>query len=196
MNAPIIGLIGRARSGKDTFAARLVAEHGYTRLAFADALKDMALEVDPVVDYDWRSGDARHLSEFVRLYGWEHAKDGPPEVRRFLQNLGVAVRNADPDFWVSRVREQLPHFSDPASQRPIVVTDVRFRNEADMIREADGILVRITRPGQAEDSHVSETELAYHRCDHVVANDRTLADLHTLADHMAEHALHCTLASA
>ena len=36
MPAPLIGLTGYARSGKDTFAARLVERHGFTRASFAD----------------------------------------------------------------------------------------------------------------------------------------------------------------
>jgi hypothetical protein len=41
---PLVGLVGYARSGKDTFAAAL----GYRRLAFADPLKELALAVNPL----------------------------------------------------------------------------------------------------------------------------------------------------
>ena len=52
MATAILGLVGRKQSGKDTFAQRLVEEHGYTRLAFADPLKAVALAANPIVHTD------------------------------------------------------------------------------------------------------------------------------------------------
>ncbi|NED29195.1 hypothetical protein G3I37_30615, partial [Streptomyces anulatus] len=46
---PNTALIGKARSGKDSVGAHLVRRYAYTRLAFADPLKEMALAVDPLI---------------------------------------------------------------------------------------------------------------------------------------------------
>lgn len=179
MTPPIIGLIGRARAGKDTAAARLTSAHGFTRFAFADALKRLALEVDPIVipiDTVW--GSAR-LREVVERAGWEGAKEYR-EVRRTLQALGVAVRSLDEDFWVRRVTTEISF-----SGKPAVVTDVRFENEARAILAAGGRLVRVVRPGQDEsDTHISETALVDFPTHAELLNDCDVATLHTRADAM------------
>lgn len=176
---PIIGLLGRKRAGKDTAAARLVEAHGFTRYAFADALKRLALDVDPIVipiDTVW--GSAR-LREVVERAGWEGAKEYR-EVRRTLQALGVAVRSLDEDFWVRRVMSEISF-----SGKPAVVTDVRFENEARAILAAGGRLVRVIRPGQDEsDNHVSETELTDFPTFAQLINDTDIATLHNRTDAM------------
>lgn len=176
--APLIGLVGRARSGKDTAAARLVERHGYTRYAFADALRRAALALDPiVVPLDTVSRSMR-LSEVVRELGWEGAKN-ITEVRRTLQNYGCAIREIDPHFWVRLVMDSI------ARDRPAVVTDTRFRNEAEALMRAGGRLVRIVRPGLPDDTHVSETELADYPVSHTIYNDSDIPTLHAAVDRLA-----------
>lgn len=159
----IVGLMGRKRVGKDTFARTMVEHYGFTAFAFADPLRQALLTTDPIVDYsidyDECCGDAvvpERLSEVVATYGWERAKDVYPEVRVLLQRLGTdAIRAIDPDFWVRAAMDRIAKHDGYA-----VVTDVRFPNEADAIRSAGGLLVRLTRPSAASlDSHASETAL-------------------------------------
>jgi len=182
----ILGIMGKKRSGKDTFAARLVAEHGFTRIGFADALKDVALELDPIVDVI-ELGRERGVEE-VRLsdvlgpeLDWEVAKE-LPEVRRILQALGVAVRNhVGEDVWVRAAMAKAD-----AVPGPVVITDVRFPNEADFIRHSGGQLVRITRHGlEAADEHISETALDGRAADFLVTNNGTVGALHSKADVVA-----------
>ena len=73
----IIGLTGYARSGKDTVANYLVEHHGYTRVAFADAIRDALYELNPYIANNLR------VAEVVDDYGWDIAKTNP-EVRRLL----------------------------------------------------------------------------------------------------------------
>lgn len=170
---PIIGIIGKKRTGKDTLAAALVAEHGFRRLAFADRLKAMALDVNPAVDSDL-DGRMYSLAESVAVFGWERTKDECPEARRFLQTLGVAVReHIDGDAWVRPVLQEAA-----AATEPIVITDVRFPNEAEAIRAAGGYLIRIERPSVSScDSHVSESGLPDVPVDYVICNTGSVNDL-------------------
>lgn len=148
----LIGLIGKARSGKDTAASALIAERGFTRVAFADPVRALALSIDPLIP----APDVHHrLSTLVRFYGWEVCKDSFPEVRRILQHVGNGYReNVSPTAWTDMARPVLTNRTGP-----IVVTDVRYRNEADLIRDLGGDLIRIVRPGTQAGTHVSETEL-------------------------------------
>lgn len=177
MSARLIGLIGRKRVGKDTLARRLVEAHGFTRFAFADRLREAALGLNPIVVPSYTDWGSLRLSELVGRYGWEHAKESP-EVRRTLQNYGMAIRQIDKDFWVRPVMAEIAE--DP---RPAVVTDVRFPNEAAAIEAAGGMLVRVTRSGLDEsDTHESETALATRPVSHHIVNDAGVSDLFEAAD--------------
>lgn len=182
-----IALIGRARSGKDTVGARLVSRYGYTRLAFADPLKEMALGVNPWIIYDcpgFFSGEKTRLADLVEHVGWERAKEEYPEVRRTLQTMGESVRRIDPDFWINALLEILRETPGPA-----VVTDVRYPNEARALTRKGFRLVRIVRPGieppAPYGNHISETALDDYATPVTVVNSGTLEDLHAHADSIA-----------
>lgn len=190
----IIGLTGKKRSGKSTVARHLVENHGFVELSFAQPLKDMALAVNPVVD--WESfeigsmeGFVRHhivtsrLADVVTAYGWEGAKDLFPEVRRFLQRLGTdGVRgHLGEDTWVDLMRSAIEKV--PEDQN-IVIADVRFENEADVVREArdatEGQIISIQRPGfDGSDDHASEKGVW---SDFVVTNDGSIENLTHLVE--------------
>lgn len=184
MATTILGLIGRKQSGKDTFAQRLVEEHGYTRLGFADPLKDMAREMNPVLRLDELGGDVTTLNDILSFYSWDEAKESFPEVRQYLQNLGVAVRNnVGENAWVQALAERAYLVLGP-----VVITDCRFPNEAQWIVGQGGETVRIKRPGQeSRDLHVSETALDAWVTHHVVVNDRGIHELHETADMVASY---------
>lgn len=166
----IVGLCGLAGAGKDAVAGVLVEERGYTRLAFADALKSIAEALDPYVYADVRLADV--LDE---TGGWDNAKHSVPETRRFLQQLGVAVRQWDQSFWVKIVLAQV----EPGSN--YVITDLRFPDEVEAIDGAGGEIFRVERSGHtgiagANGAHVTETALAGWVFP-VIRNDGSLADL-------------------
>ncbi|MEV0445460.1 hypothetical protein AB0I84_08125 [Streptomyces spectabilis] len=185
-----VALMGRARSGKDTAAARLVLRHQFTRVAFADPLRTLALDLDPMVGSEPTGLGALpiRLSDVVRRHGWDGAKIFP-EVRRTLQRLGQSVRDQDTTFWLDAALAKI----DVADRwgLPVVVTDCRYENEADALRERGFVLVRVERPGahgpasRAEREHISETELDGYPADAVLTNGGTLSELYRAADGLA-----------
>lgn len=147
----LIGLSGWATSGKDAVGQVLQREHHFTRVAFADPIKSLAVRI-----------------------GWDGKKDERGRV--LLQRIGVAAREVfGDDVWVNLAMRQVDLLLSEGAR--VCVTDVRFRNEVDAIRERGGIVFRVVRPGiEAPNGHVSE-----HALDsvplHAVVNDGTLADL-------------------
>lgn len=129
-------------------AGEALVEAGYERRAMADAVKRFATHV-----------------------GWDGRKDETG--RRLLQDVGVAAREVfGEDIWLDATLGDL----DPDDR--VVVTDVRFRNEASAISDAGGIIVRITRPGVGPaNDHVSEVDLDDWGFDATITNDGTIADL-------------------
>lgn len=147
----IIGLGYTQQVGKDTIGQYLVDSYGFTRIAFADGVRDLALEIDPLV------GGFR-LSSLVEWDGWEQAKRSS-EVRRLLINIGVGAREVlGPNVWVNAAEQKLFKLqSDPEFNGKVVITDVRFPNEVTWLRGfTDHALWYIRRPGSPPPDEKSE----------------------------------------
>lgn len=140
----LIGLTGYAQHGKDSVAKVLVEEFGFTRFAFADALKHMALVLNPIIG-ELDNDEILRLSDAVEALGWEGAKQDP-EVRRFLQVLGTEGARATfgDDCWVLALDD---HINRSGASR-VVISDVRFPNEGDFVYAVGGEVWRITRVNQ------------------------------------------------
>ncbi|MGL5816659.1 MAG: hypothetical protein ACRCYR_03780 [Phycicoccus sp.] len=167
----LVGISGPLRAGKDTAGAALVAD-GFTRASFADKLRAFLYALNPVIVQD---DVQRRLVSLVDDRGWERCKDTYPEVRALLQRCGTdAGRNVlGANVWVNAAMSDLP-------AGDVVFTDVRFPNEADAIRAAGGIVVRVERAGYEpdQDSHLSETALHGYAFDFTLHNHGTVEQLH------------------
>jgi len=165
----IIGLSGYARSGKDSVAEYLVQHHGFTRLAFADNLKQLLYDVNPII----LSGGDERVQSFVDYFGWDESKK-IPEVRELLQRLGESARERiGQDVWINAVLKEAEGLDR------VVISDVRYQNEANAIRfDAGGKLIRIIRYGvSSANDHISETDLDNYSFDASIHNDYTLSSL-------------------
>lgn len=176
---PDIALVGRAQVGKDTAARHLATAWGYNHLAFADALRSMALAIDPIVAWGETEDRPIRYSEVVDLYGYEGAKRSP-EVRRFLQVLGTeGVRNhLGPDAWVDIALRKADECA-----RAAVFSDARFPNEADAVRQRGGLVIRIIRADAPDvPAHASESAMDDYGADALVVNDGSLTALYVRLD--------------
>ena len=163
----IIGLSGYARSGKDSTAELLCLNYGYTRLSFADPIRHALMVLNPKLDSITR------LAEYVDDYGWDMAKQNP-EVRRLMQVFGTEVGRTmfGEDVWVKLALRDL----SPNSK--VVISDVRYPNEARAIKSLGGSLWRINRHNHsAVNGHKSEHAMDNFTFNHVIYNDGTLDDL-------------------
>ncbi|WP_406324101.1 hypothetical protein [Streptomyces niveus] len=178
-----VGIIGRARVGKDTAGEWFVKNRGYKRVSFADPLRELALRLNPIVDVIDYGDDVEVLSELVDRRGWETAKDRNPEVRRILQELGAGVRAIDPEFWLRTALAKVTEANE--NGQPVVITDVRYPNEADSLRRVGFHLVHIDRPGVPHLDHESEGALTAEEADWSIRNDRSLSTFCDAVEHVA-----------
>ena len=152
----IIGFAGKAGSGKDT--AGYILQHalearGYkvAVLSFADKLKDAAALL-----LGW---DRELLQNDVEYKEGRTLPDGSidpacdllnlPSRRDFLQRFGTeAMRNnIDENFWIRVL--QLAIINGEYSDYDFgIVTDMRFINEIEFVRNNGGMAVRIDRVGE------------------------------------------------
>lgn len=143
-NIPLVGLVGFPGTGKDSIARVLVEDHGWLRMAFADALKEDMVEIDPDVN------SVEHLDVLKR-------SDEYWRVR--LQLFGEYVRKIEPDYWVRRAKnkETVEKLTSETKAKGIIYTDIRYPNEAEMICERGGYLIGIHRTGyDMVNNHISE----------------------------------------
>jgi hypothetical protein len=163
----IIGLSGYARSGKDTVAELLCLNYDYERVSFADPMRNALYALSPRLDSITR------LSEYVDDYGWDVAKQNS-EVRRLLQIFGTEVgrKMFGENFWIDMSLKNLQNNSR------IVISDVRFPNEAEAIKKLGGSIWRINRKTHgAVNGHASEHAMDNYMFNHVIYNDQTIDDL-------------------
>lgn len=180
----IIGLTGYAGSGKDT-VGREFKRRGWAHVSFASPLKKLALRVDPWVTL--RPGVARY-STVVREIGLDRAKFEVPEIRRFLQALGQYCRDIfGSECWVDLASDEIDEWVEQGLN--VVVTDVRYANEAEMIQSTeDGFVIFIHRPGVGPvNDHISDQKLPEHLIDAYLSNEGTLDDIPARVGAILEH---------
>ncbi len=173
MNHPnsfqVVGIVGRLNSGKGT-ASQVFIDEGYDDRAFADPLKRILHE----------------LFDIPKGVLWGPSENRTGEVRQMLQELGTDfARKFRPDVWIDKMRETIKR-SHRQGAPGIVITDVRFINEVEMLREFDATIIHIERPSsgahetQKANDHPSESESAKIPrgwVTHRILNDGTLAQL-------------------
>ncbi|QYW07905.1 deoxynucleoside monophosphate kinase [Streptomyces phage RedBear] len=193
MRPLLVGISGYAGSGKDE-AAKALTSGGWQRVAFADRLRDFVYKQNPLVK-TYSDVPPVRIARLVDDLGWEQAKRMFPAVRDILVSTGNTARLVmGLNVWVDSA---LKGFD--AGRSGVVVTDVRYVNEANAIRERGGMLIRISRPGVGPATDVlgqpyeSETALDDYRFDHHFVNEGTVEDLHAfiLATQLALPALGC-----
>lgn len=164
----IVGISGKSRSGKTMLAQELEHLYGWKHLSLAKALKQKAK-----VEFGLTEAEVNGFrKEIVSRY--------PPLTnRQILIQLGGAYRNIDKDFWIKNLAMD--------SDNTNVISDVRFKNEADWIRSQGGLVIRIERAVElrgTDSNDLSETELDDYAFDCRIPESRNvdLHDISTIAD--------------
>lgn len=167
----IIGLSGVARSGKDTVADHLIEMHGFTKVSFADPIREALIRLDPKITV---AEGYMSLASAVRLIGWEGLKTLSPDIRELMQRMGTEVGRDMfyENIWVDAALKRV------TSDMKVVIADVRYPNEADAIKASGGQVWRIERPGVGPaNDHPSEHALDLYEFAIKLDNDSTLENL-------------------
>lgn len=166
-------------SGKSEIAKHLVEVHGFTRLKFAEPLKNMIRSL---------LRDAGVPETMIERYvEGDLKKTVIPEIgvsfRHLAKTLGTEwgrdlVRS---DLWVSITRRTATALIGVGQS--VVLDDMRFGNEWDMVPEFQGERWRVRRPAAVlTDTHRSEGELDGLPADVEIENDTTIAMLTASVD--------------
>jgi len=144
LNYKLVGLVGKSGSGKDRFFSQALAPLGYTRLSLADAVRVFSILLFTRV-YEGIDKDTSSLIRvFPYLYQEMFSMEKSPLARTIQQYVGTELvkRNFDRDYWIKvldpLVRERIERGIK------VAITDVRFPEEAEYIRNKGGLLIKIT----------------------------------------------------
>jgi len=187
----IIGITGKARSGKDQLGAYIQDifnkkhDRWFTHIFFAEMLKTMCMDHFDLSN-DQVYGDLKEVSD--NRYVKELPEEGTVLTdenfwtpREILQELGSFYRKIDHNFWVRILQDEIK----VRGIKDALITDVRHINEAEFVKNSKGMLLKITRDDVSEihnSSHISETALDdYKDFDIIVPNKGTLQDLENIA---------------
>jgi hypothetical protein len=204
----LIGVLGQKGHGKDTVAA-FARDLGYQRLAFADKLYEEVASAYGITVPFLQDRDTKEVPQ--PELALENCKDfafalkiqsmceagviqkatvhTPLSPRFVLERWGTDYRREHDDaYWLNRVKDAVK--ANPTKR--YILTDVRFPNEYNFIREQGGITFRVFRvenalsAGQSareaynkelpflleklKDEHPSVTSLLSHEVDYCLAN--------------------------
>ena len=178
----IIGISGKAGSGKDTAAKMLevlyanpdisyedFANKRYKNFAdiqivhFADSLKETAQVLFRIGEWETNTQEGKKTT--INWIG--------KTIRELLQGIGQGLRDAiDPNLWVKIL------FANTEDWSNYIIADVRYPNEVYAIKKRNGVLIRIDRKGAGAGNHSSETALDnYKEWDVHIENNGSIEDL-------------------
>lgn len=168
----LIGLTGYAGSGKDTVRQILEGRAGFTGIAFADPVREMlgVLLDNCQVHRSWMVDRDKKEQPMPKI---------DASYRKMAQTLGTdwGCNMVDPDLWVKVAAARID-ILDKTARAGIVVSDVRYPNEAAMIKERGGHIWHILRPGvQPVREHSSEQHIRTIPYDYVIDNQSSIQNL-------------------
>jgi len=199
----LIGLCGFAGAGKDTVAKYLYERRGYIKIAFADPLKDVVSAI-----FGWDREKVEGITAEDREWRekpdqwWSTALGQTITPRKMLQTWGTDIgrKQFHPKLWILSVRRKIEELLLLGYN--VVVTDCRFVDECNLIKELGGKLVRIHRKYPEWYSiafhtpemmskmypqiHVSEYECLRINVDHIICNEGSIQELYDLVEGILE----------
>ncbi len=191
----IIGISGKARSGKDAFGEYLTEcfkekhQREFIHMAFAMQLKMMCkthfdLDDEQLWGDKKETDDRRFRKNPPHKAGILMAQYWTP--REIMQELGGFYRKITYDYWVMA----LDHEMKKQNYKDIVITDVRHINECEYVKNNKGVVIRVIREdadkihGMDHESEIALNE--YTGFDIEINNSGTLEDLYKAAENTSD----------
>ena len=129
----IIGIAGFGGAGKTSVSNCFVQSHGFKKVSFAQPLKDALIRFGATRE------DLADPVKKLEPLGAFHGKS----LVQMMESLGSWGRDHHPDFWVSMIYNEIR----TNGQGFVIIDDIRFQNEANMVNQLGGKVYRINRVG-------------------------------------------------
>lgn len=193
MTAHIVGIGGLLASGKDTVADYLVEKHGWVKMGMSDPLWDALKVLNPYIPVQGGLLPMP-LSDMLEVIDTIDQSDDDQyvkakknkEVRRLLQVLGTEIGRdmIGANTWTDIAKRKAT--AAHSMGQNVILTGIRFPNEATMVSEIGGELWWVDRPTliNVDESakHASENSINSQLFNRVISNNGTLEDLYREVD--------------
>ena len=178
----IIGISGKAGSGKDTAAKMLEVLYANPDISYEDFTNKRYKNFADIQIVHFADSLKETAQVLFRIGEWEtNTQEGKKTtinwigktVRELLQGIGQGLRDAiDPNLWIKVL------FANTENWSNYIIADVRYPNEVYAIKKRNGVLIRIDRKGAGAGNHSSETALDdYKEWDVHIENNGSIEDL-------------------
>lgn len=162
----LIAFTGPMRAGKSTAATHLVLSRGWIRLSFAHPVRRDCAQMLSMIE-----GVPYHLIEEEM-----RSANAKEKYRGLLQWYGIYRRTIDADHWVKLLRRRAE--ITLARGFSAAIDDLRFENEARMVRELGGRIIRVEREGIERSTHASEQDWQHLEVDATLVNSDSIDAMH------------------
>lgn len=161
----ILGVMGQARSGKDTFADFMVEKYGFIRIALADPIKRIAMDIYQMTEEQlW--GEDKELPDMrypipgkgfltprvaCQVIGTEMARTLYPDTWvNYFKRCAVAVLAGTHTYTRTEGSVKVTPYTRWFSKKPqgVICSDARFKNEVKALHSIDGKVIRLVRSGK------------------------------------------------
>lgn len=173
----LLGLAGPAGCGKTTAATLMCGRAGWVRLSFADPLRSLLLALHPSWDL-WHLGPGKDLTP----------SDGGLSPREMMRACGDWAKALHPTFFIDIAHQAIQDHRRLG--RHVIIDDVRFEGEADLLRGLGGHVVHVSRTDvKFRRDHNSELGIEPAPGDLHLRNWGGIAALHDELQHVLHSAL-------
>jgi len=183
-----VAIVGKAGSGKDT-VYKILSKNRYNqviltgqvemkKIAFADSVKEIAMKMYPFLKKNILFGPSKLRSTIIP----NSFKDGQPlTVRQLLIDIGTKLgRSYNENIWIENLILKVNKLNKVQTNKMIVVTDVRFRNEFDALKNNNFFMIKLNRDDHTLINDISETqqdEIKDYEFNFILNNNGTLKEL-------------------
>lgn len=177
----LIGITGRKYNGKDTVAEHLVRKYGFVQLTYAEPLKEIC---KTLFGFSHRQlhGDLKETID-------THWGISPRNALQFLgtdifrHKINELMPEIEDNFWVKCLMARVNKLKEENPNVRICISDVRFPNEVDVLKQINSNIIRVVRPSiNDSDCHESEKLISTLEVTHELLNDSTLEQLYNEID--------------
>jgi hypothetical protein len=133
----LVGILGLKGSGKDTIGNYLIENYNFEKIAYAGALKDAICCV-----FGWDRNMMEGATDESRKWREETDPYWGFSPREMMQRIGTDLfrKQIKDDIWIKSLKLKLEKMT-----QNVVITDCRFNNEIDVIKEKGGIIILVER---------------------------------------------------
>jgi len=175
----IIGITGKKFNGKDTVSDYIVSKYNFTKIAYAEPLKEVCRNLFNFNDDQLYGNKKEEIDPFWNITPRQAFQFiGTDMIRNNADKLLVGINN---NFWVKCLEKRILDLKSRGIKN-IIVSDIRFINEADLIKRLDGNLIKVSRNIPNNDSHISEVEIDNIKEDILIENKGSLEELYCKID--------------